>query len=107
MVAWIREPLIDSRMRRGSQSEVSWNQGQGRRARAGSGAAVAARGRPETQAMAQRADQVIQLVKQLRDSFHFWWWPCAQRRPVPGGGSTGSSPFSLRQAVRTLSAHDL
>ena len=92
MVARIKEPLIDSRM--------------GATARTGSAAAGAPLGRPEAQSMPQRADQVIQLVEQLHKSFHRWW-PAAQRRRAPGAGSTGSSPFSLRQAVRTLSAQDL
>jgi len=39
-------------------------------ARAGSSAAGAACGGPETQSMPQRAYQVIQLVEQLRQSFH-------------------------------------
>ena len=88
-------------------ARIAGIKGAGGNPRAGSGAAGAAHGRPEAQSMAQCADQVIQLVEQLRDSFHLWWRPCAQRRPVPGAGSTGSSPFSLRQAVRTLSAQDL
>ena len=93
MVARIGEPLIGFK-------------GGGRDPRAGSAAAGAPLGRPEAQSMPQRADQVIQLVEQLHKSFHRWW-PDAQRRPEPGGGSTGSSPFSLRQAARTLSAQDL
>ena len=73
----------------------------------GSGAAGAARGRPEAQSMPERTDQVIELVEQLRNSFQRGWRPGAQRRPLTGGGSTGSSPLSLRQVLRTLSAQVL
>ena len=75
--------------------------------RARSAAAVAPRRRPETQSMPQGTEQVIQLVEKLRDFFHRRRDQGLERRLPPGGGSGNSSPFSLRQAVRTLSAQDL
>lgn len=63
--------------------------------------------RPEAESMPQHADQVIQLVKQLRKPFHGMRLRDAQRRPLPGAGSSGFSSSSRRQAVRTFSAQDL
>jgi len=87
-------------------ARIAGIKGAGGNPRAGSSAAGAAHGGPEAQSMTQRADQVIELVEQLHKSFHRWQ-PDAQRRLVPGAGSTGSSPFSVRQALRTLSAQFL
>ena len=74
---------------------------------AGSTAVGGSRGRPEMQPVAQQADQVVQFVDQLQQAFHWPEMRRAQRRGAPGGDSAGSSPFSMRQAVRTLSAQDL
>lgn len=78
-----------------------------REAGAGSVASDDPASRPETQPVPQHVDQVIQLVEQLQQSFHGCAAPVTQRRGVAGAGSGGISPLSLRQDVRTLSAHSL